>query len=364
MYLSPELIREIGVFMKRGSNVIIVLFFIYLSFLLVPVVSANPDPVTVQYFHQKGCHYCEMTDPIVDKVKAQYENNDVVIIYIDTSTPDGFYQWIKYGFEGIPAIVINNETKLFGDGEITEEKLRTSIDGYLAKSREETEHTTENATENKRDSEYISTNLNLPVAYSLGLFAGFSPCLMAILGFLLSFTAGTSNSTKNSMMRATVFGLGLVTSYIVLGLFLLSFRRSIPILEGFSYLAGIIIILIGLNLLGIFNSPVVMDNYFRNSARKYVGTLSGVFFLGVLFSFVKVPCTAPMLLVLISKTITNGTVSDLTMLLAFSAGVLTPFIGVGLLGGHTLSKQIRSYRAYIKKASGIVLVLIGIWMIF
>jgi len=305
-----------------------------------------------------------MTDPIVDKIKVQYENNYVVIIDIDTSTPDGFYQWNKYGFEGIPAIVINNETKLFGDGEITEEKLRTTIDGYLAKSREGTEHTTENATENKRDSEYINTNLNLPVAYSLGLFAGFSPCLMAILGFLLSFTAGTSNSTKSSMMRATVFGLGLVTSYIILGLCLLSFRKSIPSLEGFSYVAGIIIVLIGLNLLGIFNSPVVMDNYFQNSTRKYVSTLSGVFFLGVLFSFVKVPCTAPMLLVLISKTITNGTVSDLTMLFAFSAGVLTPFIGVGLLGGYTLSKQIRSYRMYIKKVSGIALVLIGLWMIF
>ena len=122
--------------MKRGSNIIIVLFFIYLSILLVPVVSADPNPVIVQYFHQKGCHYCEMTDPIVDKIKAQYENDDVVIIDINTSTPDGLYQWIKYGFEGIPAIVINNETKLFGDGEITEEKLRTSIDGYLAKSRE------------------------------------------------------------------------------------------------------------------------------------------------------------------------------------------------------------------------------------
>jgi cytochrome c-type biogenesis protein len=35
-----------------------------------------------------------------------------------------------------------------------------------------------------------------------------------------------------------------------------------------------------------------------------------------------------------------------------------------LLGGYTLSKQIRSYRMYIKKVSGIALVLIGLWMIF
>jgi cytochrome c-type biogenesis protein len=353
--------------MKRGSNIIIILYVVYLCSFFVPVAYANP--VTIQYFHQKGCHYCEIADPIVDQIEAQYKDNDVVVIKIETSNIKGFYQWKKYGFEGVPAIVINNETKI-PYGEITEEKLRTSIDGYLVKSRQETENTSVNMSENKQDNgyeqdnEYINANLNLPVAYSLGLFAGFSPCLMAILGFLLSFTAGTSNSTKSGMIRATVFGLGLVSSYIVMGLCLLSFRKSIPSLEGFSYIIGIIIILIGLNLLGILNSPVALDNYFQNSARKYAGSLGGIFFLGVLFSFVKVPCTAPMLLVLINKTMTVGTVNDLTMLLAFSAGVLTPFIGVGLVGGYTLSKQVRSYRVYIKKISGIALILLGLWMIF
>ncbi|MGB9929235.1 MAG: cytochrome c biogenesis CcdA family protein [Methanosarcina sp.] len=204
----------------------------------------------------------------------------------------------------------------------------------------------------------------MPFAYSLGLFAGFSPCLMAILGFLLSFTAGTSNSVKSGMTRAMVFGLGLIGSYLVLGLCLLSLRKSIPDLEGFSFVTGIIVILIGLNLLEILKSPVALGNYFQNSARKYAGTLGGVFFLGILFSFVKVPCTAPMLLVLLNKTVTSGTVNDLALLLAFSGGVLTPFIGVGLIGGYTLSKQIRSYRIYLKKISGSVLLFLGLWMIF
>lgn len=151
------------------------------------------------------------------------------------------------------------------------------------------------------------------------------------------------------MVRAIIFGLGLVSSYIVLGLCLLSFRKSISSLEGFSYIIGVIIIFIGLNLMGILKSPVALDNYFHNSARRYAGTLGGIFFLGILFSFVKVPCTAPMLLVLLNKIITSGTANNLILLLAFSAGVLTPFIGIGLIGGYTLSKQIRSYKIYLKK---------------
>jgi cytochrome c-type biogenesis protein len=56
--------------------------------------------------------------------------------------------------------------------EITEEKLSTSIDGYLAKSRKETEHTAEIISENKQDNGYI-TNLDLPVAYFTRPFCRF-----------------------------------------------------------------------------------------------------------------------------------------------------------------------------------------------
>lgn len=343
--------------MKRVSRITALLVIIYLSLIFIPV--AHADPVTIQYFHQKGCHDCEITDPIVDRIETQY--NTIVISKIETSTADGFNQWNKYGFLEVPAIVINNETKIPKE-EITEEKLKTLIDEYLVEEENITEYTTEEVTRKEQEIEYINTDLNLPFAYSLGLFAGFSPCLMAILGFLLSFTAGTSNSAKSGMVRATVFGLGLVGSYLLLGLCLLSFRKSIPDLESFSFVTGVIVILIGLNLLGVLKSPVVLDNYFQSSARKYAGTLGGVFFLGILFSFVKVPCTAPMLLVLLNKTITNGTVNDLALLLAFSGGVLTPFIGVGMIGGYTLSKQIRSYKMYLKKISGFVLILLGLWI--
>ena len=336
-----------------GKTLHIILLSV-VCFLFIPNAYANP--VTIQYFHQKGCHDCEITDPIVDRIETQY-NNSIIITRIETSTADGFNQWNMYDFLEVPAIVMNNETKISKE-EITEEKLKTSIDKYLSEKEINTENSPENIPEKEKNNEYINTNFNLPFAYSLGLFGGFSPCLMAILGFLLSFTTGTSSSTKNGMIRAIVFGLGLVSSYIVLGFCLLSFRKSIPSLEGFSYITGIILILIGLNLLGILKSPVALDNYFQNSARKSAGTMGGVFFLGILFSFIKVPCTAPLLLVLLNKTITSGTVNNLALLLAFSAGVLTPFIGVGLIGGYTLSKQIRSYKIYLKNISGVVLILL------
>lgn len=316
---------------------------IILLFLLIPVVSAQP--VSIEYFHQTGCYDCETTDPIIRQIEEQYD--DVIIQWIDTSTLDGFNQWNKYSFLEVPAIVINNETKISKD-EITEDNLESIIATYLAGS--------------KPDNESLSTKLSVPLAYSLGLFSGLSPCMMAILGFILSFSAGTGNSVRNGMTRALVFGFGLVTAYVILGICVLVFKKSLPDMEGFSIIAGIIAILIGLNLIGVLKIPITFDNFFHGFAKKYAGSIAGVFLLGFLFSFIKVPCAAPVLLVLLNKTFATGTINDLLLLLAFGGGVLTPFMGIGLIGGYTLSERVRSYRVYIRSISGVVLLLFGLWV--
>lgn len=322
-------------------------YFIYFIFVLIllsiPISAAQP--IYIEYFHQTGCHDCEITDPVIDQIEKQCEY--IEIVRTDVINIDGFNRWNQYGFIEVPAVVINNETKIPKE-EITEENLRLSIEKYLE--------------DTKPENQYINSDLNIPFAYSLGLFAGLSPCLMAILGFLLSFTAGTGESARSGMERAIVFGVGLMASYLAIGLGLLVFRKTLPDMELFSVVTGIIVIGIGLYLMGLLRLPMSLDKYFQNTARKHVSTIGGLFFLGVLFSLVKVPCTVPMLLVLLNKTFTEGAIGDLVLLFAFSFGVLTPFLGIGLVGGYTLSKRVREHRRYLKLISGISLVLLGLWV--
>lgn len=155
--------------MKNVSHIIALLTIIYLPLIFIPIAYASP--ITVDYFHQRACHDCEVTDPIVDQIEAQY-NNSIIITRIETSTADGFNQWNNYGFVEVPAIVINNETKIPKE-EITEEKLKTLIDEYLAAEENITEYTTEEATRKEQDNEYINTNLNLPFAYFTRSFCRF-----------------------------------------------------------------------------------------------------------------------------------------------------------------------------------------------
>ena len=123
------IVSTLVILMRKSLHILILLSVI--CFIFIPYAYASP--VTIQYFHQKNCHDCEITDPIIDQIEAQY-NNSLIIIRIETSTADGFSQWNKYGFLEVPAIVMNNETKIPKE-EITEEKLKTLIDEYLGKNR-------------------------------------------------------------------------------------------------------------------------------------------------------------------------------------------------------------------------------------
>ncbi len=208
-------------------------------------------------------------------------------------------------------------------------------------------------------------NWNIPFAFSLGLFSGFSPCLMAILGFILVYVTGSGKGLRSSLLNSLIFGLGLVAAYIIMGCCFLLAGMS---LGGFGpYLAiaaGLITILAGVNLLGLIRLPVSTDNYVKSSIRRHSTTLAGLFVLGMIFSIVKAPCAAPMLLVLLNRILIDGTVQDLSLLLIFGAGVLTPFLGVGVLGGYASSSRIREYRDIIRAGSGILLIGFGLWMLF
>ncbi len=320
------------------------------------------SPVVIQYFYQNGCRDCEATDPIIENISKQY-NSNILISKIDASTYDGFNQWNNYSFIEVPAIVINNKTQIPKE-EINERNLQTIINGYLTNENNYSNYAPSQDFNNKADITSIDSDFNIPFAYFLGLFAGFSPCFMAILVFLLGYTTGTSNSARSGIFKSLVFGFGLMVSYLVVGFFLISMENSFTNLDDFSLITGLIIIIAGINILGILKLPIAIDVYFQNTVRKYISTWKGTFALGILFSFVKIPCTFPLLLLLLNKTITNGALSNVFILLVFIGGVLTPFLMVGLIGGYTLSKRIRLYKTQIKIVTGFGLIIMGLWVIF
>ncbi len=133
---------------------------------LIPPVSASI--IQLEYFHTPQCLECENTAPTVSDLEDTY-GESLNVEEIDVNTPDGWKRWKTYGFLEIPAVVVNGTIKIPRE-EITEENVRAAIEQSLSGT--------------KQEASPCAINWDIPLAYTLGLFSGFSPCQMAILGFL------------------------------------------------------------------------------------------------------------------------------------------------------------------------------------
>ena len=309
---------------------------------------AGAAPIPIEYYYLDGCTACDQVKPLIAEVESDL-GDSISLEYVDVGTTEGLDRWQQHGFHEIPAVVVNSTIKIPG-GEITEENVRAAIEQSRA------------GAEPQENPPPI--NWNIPLAYSLGLFSGFSPCLMAVLGFILAYVTGSGGGLRSGLLNSLIFGLGLVFAYIVMGCCVLlaglSFGGLGPYL---AVAAGLITIFTGVSLLGVVKLPDATNGFLQSSLRKYSTTLAGLFFLGMLFSIVKAPCAAPMILILLSRILIDGTVQDLSLLLVFGAGVLTPFLGVGTLGGYGSSSRIREYRDLIRGISGIILIGFGAWLL-
>lgn len=301
-----------------------------------------------------SCPDCEKTDPIIERIEDEY-GDAIIVDWVDVSTRDGWEHWKQYNFTEVPAVVVNHEYKI-PKGEISYEKLKQVIDMYLY----------------GEGGEKVSEGLDegfLLLTFSLGLFAGFSPCLMAILTFILAYGASSHDiNVKDKFLKVFSFSLGLIFTYILMGiLFLfLSFSFNIsPLQKILAWMVGAIMILIGLSLIFPLNLNVTKP-FVRRFAEKYSYHMFGLFSLGVLFSLVKLPCATPFLIIVLADIVFHGSLAGILSLFLFNLGLIIPLLSISLVGVNSVKiaeKIRRSYGRYIKIISGIILIIVALYYI-
>ena len=323
------------------------LILIFLSFFRVFALSQ----VYVEYFYLPGCLDCEKTDPIIERIENEY-GDAIFVDWVDVSTREGWERWKQYNFTEVPAVVINHEYKISKD-EISYEKLKEVIDMYLYGEEQE-----------------VSEDLNgipLLLSFSLGLFSGFSPCLMAILTFILAYGA-SSHSVKESFLKVFSFSLGLLFSYMTIGTILLLLTSSFdisPLQQALKWVVAATMVLIGLNLIFPLNLNFTKP-FIRRFAEKHSTQILGLFLLGALFSLVKLPCATPFLLILLANIVFQGDLMSIASLMLFNLGLIIPILTVGLIGANSAetARKIRSYGKHVKIISGAIMIAAAILLIF
>lgn len=197
------------------------------------------------------------------------------------------------------------------------------------------------------------------LAFSFGFFETFSPCLIILLSFVLSYTIGKTSYFKESFSKVMTFGTGFLSATLLLGLAFGLTLLSMPTLQhSLTWIVCILALILGLNLLGVLKIPSKISLQSKPLIKKLAGkcvfTYAGLFFLGFAFYFLD-PCIAPifvsMMPLLLPETL-------LLTLFVFCLGAIIPFVGIGMFAG-SVSKLARStyrHQSKIRAISGLILI--------
>lgn len=220
------------------------------------------------------------------------------------------------------------------------------------------------------------------VTYIGALLAGFlsfvSPCVLPLIPGYLSFISGLSFDQLTDSSRrkenlgivginALLFVLGFSTIFILLGASATFvgdwLRENIRI---FNKVAGVILVLFGLHVMGIFKIKALNYEKRFHSGRRKFGVL-GSFIIGLAFAFGWTPCIGPILGAILTLAANEESVFRGIILLSFySAGLGIPFIVFALLFNLFVgfSGFFKRHFHTVEIISGVLLIVVGILIFF
>ena len=205
------------------------------------------------------------------------------------------------------------------------------------------------------------------VAFGAGLLSFLSPCVLPLIPGYISYVSGQSlqeviKSKKINSFPLILFCCGFSTVFIIFGasaslLGQLFLKNS----ETLRVLAGVIIVIFSLQLIGIINIP-----YLNFEKRFDARDSKNVFFpyiIGLAFGFGWTPCIGPILGSILALASIEDTLARAILLLIFySLGLALPFILSGYLIQRflLLSKNFKRNMNLISKIGGIILLITGV----
>jgi cytochrome c-type biogenesis protein len=216
------------------------------------------------------------------------------------------------------------------------------------------------------------------IAFVGGFFSFLSPCVLPLVPGYISLISGVSvdhlkgeGGSEVSARRAVVvnslaFNVGLSLIFLSLGAAAGLIGAALFTNRWVGYAAGAVIIVFGLQMMGVLKIGALYRDTRKFSEEKPRGPL-GSLLLGIAFAAGWTPCIGPILGGIIGMAATSGGWQGGLVLSAFyAAGLALPFLGTGLAINGFLGFYAR-FRRHLHKvevASGALLIAIGFVVMF
>lgn len=174
--------------------------------------------------------------------------------------------------------------------------------------------------------------------------------------------APESSLLRKVMINSAMFILGFSIVFVTLGALSTGVGQLLAMYKSkLAVVAGVIIIIFGLHLTGVFKIKVLYADK-RLHGVKGGSTPVGAFVIGFAFAFGWTPCVGPILALILGFAAEQDSVLKGIILLAvYSLGLAVPFL-LTSLGIERFLKFYSRFRAHmhaVEVASGVLLIALG-----
>jgi len=221
-------------------------------------------------------------------------------------------------------------------------------------------------------------NISIGVAFVGGILSFLSPCILPLIPGYISFLSGLSLEELQSgaQRRKIIKKAGLVSIFFVIGFsaVFISLGASASFVGKFlsahlkilTKIAGMLIVILGLHLLGVLNVGWLNVER-RLKVKRHSGGLFGAFLIGLAFAFGWTPCIGPILAGILALAATQKTVvKGMFLLTIYSLGLGIPFIITGFSIGIFM-RFFERYKRFVRFGeifAGVLLMTIGALIFF
>ncbi len=215
------------------------------------------------------------------------------------------------------------------------------------------------------------TSFGIAIAFSAGLLSFLSPCVLPLIPSYVTFITGLSlenvqKARRAALIHSLLFILGFTLIFLALG----ASATALGQLLGYqrvwiSRIGGILIIVFGLYMLGVFNIALFSRERRVQIADKPVGYL-GTLLVGIAFGAGWTPCIGPILGSILTYAASSADLSrGLWLLLAYSLGLAVPFLISAIAVERFLDffGRMKRQMVWITRASGVLMITVGILMV-
>lgn len=171
----------------------------------------------------------------------------------------------------------------------------------------------------------------LILAFIAGLAALLTPCVFPMIPLTVSYFTRHSENRGQAMRMAMLYGASIVGTFTGLGLLLALLvgaagAQRVAADPYVNLLIGVIFVIFGLSLLGLFELRVPSALLNRVGRGEQRGGALGVLFMGLTLTLVSFSCTVPFVGGLLAATVGGAWFYPALGMLVFSATFALPFV--------------------------------------